>query len=279
MKTPTRARNLAAGGNRHSNRVIQYLMRIDDGAILRWAFRVLLVVTVAILGMDLRDLGNANGWLVTGSETPLPGQPVLPPAVTIESPEGGNDPRPFVTADDARLGQPMVFTLEPGGRLKAEGTIDPGASSRLAEELTARGEYVKIVSLNSPGGALDDAMKMAQLIRERSLDTEVGDGALCASSCPLVLAGGAHRAVAGKAAVGVHQFYAATETTAGPEQVMADAQATTARISRHLTAMDVDPALWLHALDTPPRSLYYFTPDELLRYKLISAAQKTAKKK
>jgi hypothetical protein len=43
--------------------------------------------------------------------------------------------------------------------------------------------------------------------------------------------------------------------------------------------MDVDPALWLHALDTPPRSLYYFTPDELLRYKLISAAQKTAKKK
>ena len=44
---------------------------------------------------------------------------------------------------------------------------------------------------------------------------------------------------------------------------MADAQATTARISRHLATMGVDPALWLHALDTPPRALYYFSPDEM----------------
>ena len=59
---------------------------------------------------------------------------------------------------------------------------------------------------------------------------------------------------------------------------MADAQATTARISRHLASMDVDPALWLHALDTPPRALYYFTAEEMARYRLATPIAKKAKK-
>lgn len=40
---------------------------------------------------------------------------------------------------------------------------------------------------------------------------------------------------------------------------MADAQLTTARNSRLLIEFDVDPALWLHALDTPRRALYYLS--------------------
>lgn len=52
---------------------------------------------------------------------------------------------------------------------------------------------------------------------------------------------------------------------------MADAQATTARISRHLAEMGVDPALWLHALDTPPQALYYLSPKELEDYKLVTS--------
>ena len=59
---------------------------------------------------------------------------------------------------------------------------------------------------------------------------------------------------------------------------MSDAQATTARISRHLAEMDVDPALWLHALDTPPRALYYFSPAELAKYKLVTSPVATAHK-
>ena len=51
--------------------------------------------------------------------------------------------------------------------LAAEGSIDPGSAARFAAEIEARGEYVKTVSLNSPGGALDDAMAMAKLVREQ----------------------------------------------------------------------------------------------------------------
>jgi hypothetical protein len=86
------------------------------------------------------------------------------------------------------------------------------------------------------------------------------------------------RTIGAKAAVGVHQFYAAAETPTGPAQAMADAQMTTARISRHLIEMGIDPALWLHALDTPPQALYYFSADELTKYRLATKPVATAHK-
>ena len=51
---------------------------------------------------------------------------------------------------------------------------------------------------------------------------------------------------------------------------MSDAQSTTADIMNHLTQTGVDPALWLHALATPPDRLYYFTPEEMTRLKLVT---------
>ena len=60
---------------------------------------------------------------------------------------------------------------------------------------------------------------------------------------------------------------------------MSDAQVTTARISRHLSDMGVDPALWLHALDTPPRALYYLSGSELKTYRLVTAPAPVARKK
>jgi hypothetical protein len=82
---------------------------------------------------------------------------------------------------------PMRFELLPGGILLAEGSIEQGAAARFRTEIEARGEYVTTIRLNSPGGALEDAMAMARLVRERGFRTEVVDGALCASSCPLLL--------------------------------------------------------------------------------------------
>jgi hypothetical protein len=254
---------------RRRNALVRYLSRFDDGEVVRWAFRGMLIGTIGVLAMDLRDLSHENGWWEPEAAAPaLPSDPILPPAVETNAPTQSGDPRRFVTADEERLGRPMGFVLGGGGVLAAEGSIEPGTAARFAAEIEARGEYVKTVSLNSPGGALDDAMAMAKLLRAKGISTEVADGALCASSCPLLFAGGKTRTVGEKAAVGVHQFYAATQTA--PAQAMSDAQATTARISRHLAEMGVDPALWLHALDTPPRALYYFSPAELAGYRLVT---------
>ena len=43
---------------------------------------------------------------------------------------------------------------------------------------------------------------------------------------------------------------------------------------RVLADMGVDPALWLHALDTPPQALYYLSAEELAKYRLVTSAAK-----
>ncbi|MBA3447955.1 MAG: hypothetical protein H0T56_10175 [Pseudaminobacter sp.] len=257
---------------------MRYLMRFDDGEVVKWAFRGLLIGTIGVLAMDLRDLAERNGWSAQQAGLAMPAGPVLPPAVETDAPAPSSDPREFVTADDAALRRPMVFSLGGGGVLSAQGSIEPGTAARFAAEIAARGEYVKTVSLNSPGGALDDAMAMAKTVRDMGLATEVADGAICASSCPLLFAGGETRLAGEKAAIGVHQFYAASDSKTAPEQAMSDAQATTARISRHLAFMGVDPALWLHALDTPPRALYYLSPEEMAGYRLVTTGSPVASK-
>jgi hypothetical protein len=164
----------------------------------------------------------------------------------------------------------MRFAARRNGTMLAEGSIDQGAGRRLVNALEASAVPVRRLILNSPGGSLDDAIAMAKILRERGVDTEVPSGALCASSCPLVLAGGLRRFAGAKVAIGVHQFYSVGDRPLDPVQAMSDAQLTTARISRHLSAMGVSPQLWLHALDTPPRALYYFSHRQMSDYRLVT---------
>ncbi|MCO5064373.1 MAG: hypothetical protein M9924_08135 [Rhizobiaceae bacterium] len=176
-----------------------------------------------------------------------------------------------VRASPAELARPMQFSPLGNGVLQAIGSIEPGTASRLAHELEARSPDIRTVSLNSPGGSLDEAMAMGKLLRESGLATEVPDGAVCASACPLLFAGGVARSAGQRAAIGVHQFYARPVAgLRGSLDAMSDAQLTTARISRHLTDMGVDPTAWLHALDTPPSSLYYYSSWELADYRLTT---------
>ncbi|MBO6717267.1 MAG: hypothetical protein JJ913_04845 [Rhizobiaceae bacterium] len=252
----------------------------DEAGLVRWAFFFMLLGTFLVLTFDFRDIVEENGGLWgTGASPTAVTVPVLPPAVETADNGGGPgsvDPREFITTNPDELRETMKFTLLPKGVLLASGSIDPGAAARFETEFAERGEYIRVISLDSPGGSLEDAMTMARTIRENELTVEVGEGALCASSCPLILAGGKVRKVSDKAAVGVHQFYAVTNRELAPEQAMADAQITTARITRHLIDMGVDPALWLHALDTPPRRLYYLSPQELAGYRLVTDARTAA---
>lgn len=259
------------------NLFMRYVSRFDDGEVIRWAFRGLLIGAIGVLALDLRELMQENAAIAPDAAFPAEiAEPVLPPAVDGDSPVQSTDPREHVTADDEMLRRPMSFDLESGGVLSAHGFIDSGAAKRFEDEIASRGEYVETVALNSAGGSLNDAMAIADLIREKGLSTEVADGALCASSCPLILAGGQSRTAGAKAAIGVHQFYAAGGEPSGPAQAMSDAQMTTARITRHLAEMGVDPALWLHALDTPPRALYYLSAEELTRYRLVTGGAPVA---
>ena len=164
--------------------------------------------------------------------------------------------------------------------LDLTGSIDPGAAARVAAEIAAHGEYIKTVALDSPGGAVADALAIGRLIRDKGFDTSVAAGALCASSCPLIFAGGRERTATDQSAIGVHQIYAAAPAGSLTSQLqaagnaMSEAQTLTAQISRYLTSMGVADEVWLRALETPPDRLTYFSGDELKRLNLATRLSK-----
>ncbi|KPF46884.1 hypothetical protein [Rhizobium sp. AAP43] len=256
-----------------ASRLKDAFLSADDGLLMRGAFYGLLAAAGAFLFVDLRELSLASEDL-PGHDPMTTDAPVLPPALTDGVP---NAPPVEPESTPEVLRQPMHFELLPGGVLKAEGSIDLGAADRFAKEIEARGEYVKAVSLNSPGGSVTDALAMSTLIREKGLNTEVATKALCASSCPLVMAGGVARAAEKDAIVGVHQVFNAGEERPSPERAMSNAQSTTARIARHLDTMGIANGLWIHALETPPDRLYYLTPQEMAEFKLVTEAVPMAK--
>jgi hypothetical protein len=174
------------------------------------------------------------------------------------------------------MAKPMTFELVSGGRLMASGTITPGISEVFAAEVSKRGDYIKTVVLNSPGGSVGDALAMGRLIRERKFATEVEAGRTCASSCPLVFAGGVERRAGDKAAVGVHQVAAMASAGGQPRDEMDLAQRISARCQRYLGDMGVDLRAWVHAMETPHDKLFIFTPDELKSLNLVTGASATA---
>lgn len=248
--------------------ILARLAAISDGAILRAAFYAMLAGTLTVLYIDFRELTGLDPAALVAPVTP-----VLP-AFDPDSPETG--PGPVVTTPFDILDRPLEITLGTGGVLKLQGTIDPGAAARFVAEVSARGEYVKTIVIDSPGGSVADAIEIGEAIRGGGFSTSVEAGAICASSCPLAFAGGTRRRATEASAIGVHQVYAVLpggELPAGVAaagDAMSDAQKTTARITRHLSAMGIDPALWLHALETPPDRLYYLKPDELTAYRLVT---------
>jgi hypothetical protein len=164
----------------------------------------------------------------------------------------------------------MTFELVADGRLLATGTIQPGTAKTFAAEVEKRGSYVKTVALHSPGGSVADALEMGRLIRKKGFTTEVEDGRYCASSCPLLFAGGVERRAGSKAAIGVHQVTAVTRDGATPADGMDSVQRVSAECQRYLRDMGIDPLVWIHAMETPKDELFTFKPDELLALKLAT---------
>jgi len=128
--------------------------------------------------------------------------------------------------------------------LALSGTIGAASAVWLRERLDeAHLSAGDIVLLSSPGGDLDQALIMGEIIRSRGLATAVGTAdasgriarSYCASACVLVYAGGTPRYGIEGSALGVHRF-----TTSVPDRdPIADAQRTTGMVLSYMTKMGV----------------------------------------
>jgi hypothetical protein len=128
------------------------------------------------------------------------------------------------------------------------GTIGAATASwfrdRLDEAHLAAGD---VIVMSSPGGDLNQAMIMGEIIRSRRLATAVGiveaaghiEPSYCASACVLVFAGGEIRFGVEGSALGVHRF---VTPTPGPDPV-AETQRTAGTILSYVTKMGVSPSI------------------------------------
>lgn len=245
----------------------QYSRPVDEIA-LRIIFRSLIVATVFVLGHDLYE--RSQDAPSRAAQTLLPGEkPQAEPFLPSVRP-GVAKPGKERRASPEALRKEMTIELVSGGRLEATGAITPGTAARFKAEIEKRGDYVKTVVLNSPGGSVQDALEMSKLIREKRLNTLVPADAHCASSCPLVFAGGVAREAEKGASVGVHQVLAFSAPGVSGAAMQNSVQKISATCQRHLTEMGVDARVWVHAMETPPEELFYFTPKEMAELKLTT---------
>jgi len=145
---------------------------------------------------------------------------------------------------DAEFGGP-----ERGRRaLAISGTIGPAAASwfrdRLNEAHLAEGDAVL---LSSPGGDLNQAIIMGEIIRARGLVTAVGGvdasnhirPSYCASACVLVYAGGKVRIGIDGSKLGVHRFV----TRGSGHDPVAETQRTEGAVLGYMTRMGVSASV------------------------------------
>ena len=133
--------------------------------------------------------------------------------------------------------------------LVLSGTIGPASASwfrdRVNDAHLAAGD---LVLLSSPGGDINQAMIMGEIIRSQGLVTAVGVAdeaghikpSYCASACVLVYAGGKSRLGVEGSALGVHRF---VTSGAGATALVAETQRVEGAVLSYMTRMGVSSAV------------------------------------
>jgi hypothetical protein len=174
-----------------------------------------------------------------------------------------------------------VTHIEANGRshraLAVSGEIGAAAiwfRERLDAAKLTEGDFVV---LSSPGGQLDQALIMGDVIRSRGLTTMVAKtdaqgrlrSSYCASACVLIFAGGKIREAFPGSVLGVHQFTTEAPKTADfGRDIVADTQKTTGIILAYMTRMGVSPSI-LQAMSAT-KSIRWLSEKETFDLKLAT---------
>lgn len=157
--------------------------------------------------------------------------------------------------------------------LAVSGSIGPAAASWFRSQLDeARLPAGATVAFSSPGGDVDQAIIIGEIMRSRGLKAVVAtfDAAgrmrpsYCASACVLAYAGGTARIGVPGSVLGIHRFR--TEgTSADP---VADTQRTAGLILGYMTRMGVAPS-FMEAMSATD-DIRWLTPKQAVDMKLVT---------
>jgi hypothetical protein len=186
-----------------------------------WSVAIFVLLIAGTGVRAYRDLSRPEAWAYWKDQ-------YLAPSMTSSLLAGAD-------FDGTGRGRPALIIRGKIGAAAADWFRD-----RLEEAHLAAGDTVL---MSSPGGDLNQAIIMGEIIRSRGLTTAVGvvDGSgrlkpsYCASACVFVYAGGTSRYGLEGSALGVHRFVAAAP---GSDPV-AETQRTTGMVLSYMTRMGV----------------------------------------
>jgi hypothetical protein len=157
--------------------------------------------------------------------------------------------------DDPSLPPYSVRLMRDGTEAEIAGGFKYGLA-REAETLFAAAPKLRVVHLNSAGGRLGEAARIARLIGARGLDTYTS--VTCASACAVVFAAGHERYLRRGARLGFHRG-----SFAGSENGEA--------MKKLLLAAGIAPGFVERAVAQPAESIWYPTDRELADGRVVTA--------
>ena len=166
-----------------------------------------------------------------------------------------------IVAGDAQLGSHQFKVMNNGAMLDFSGGISFGTAKEFETMLKAM-DNVRTVRLNSNGGRIAEAQKIADLIRARGLSTYVTQQ--CASACTIMFLGGKQRHLHATARLGFHQPYFRGMTTT--EQRIA-----VAREEARLQGFGLSAAFAERANAAGPSGMWYPEQSELVRERVVTS--------
>jgi hypothetical protein len=208
--------------NRHTSR----------GGSLFWANAARLVICIAIISVPVR------AYLSTYPQLKL-----------LAALAAGHDPMPRV----------WVYIVESGKTLWLQGTLGEGSAEEVRHAL-ATNPQLTTVMLSSRGGRVGEANQIAQMIRQRKLDTTVRGS--CLSACTHVLLAGEHRSATESAKIGFHRSTLPGLTTM-------DEFYLSHRMFIYYRSLGLPSTFVAKVIETPPQSMWYPTQEELLEARVL----------
>jgi len=173
--------------------------------------------------------------------------------------------------DPGALPPRLALTPIEGATWRLEGAIAAGDAGRIIERLAEVSPRPEWLVLQSPGGAVLEALALGRHLRREGVGTRILAGEYCHSACPWLFAGGAAREAGSDAILGVHQHYFGKNVMLPAAFAVEDIQTGQGMLMAYLDEMGIDPLVMRHALVTPPDEIYVLVPAELRAYGFITA--------
>jgi hypothetical protein len=172
-----------------------------------------------------------------------------------------NHPTPPVAQAPTGLRYTYSYTQDNKLIIHVRGEITKGDVARFPKWVTdniKNGDKITGVSLDSPGGSVQEALLFAEGIKKTGVPTLVGSGDKCVSACFLIFAAGKRRFSSKEAHIGVHSLVVKGEG----ENL--DAKGSTLDLARTATEkFSIPPSIIGRMVATPPDKVYWLNRSDL----------------